>query len=560
MHHTCSRPLLALCLALLVGCTPSSAPDTGSAAFTVTSPPLLADAIARVTVTALAPDLAPVTRQLTLTGDVWSGQIDGLPLGPPHTFLAQGFDASGTLTMQRERADISLEADHPTPIALTLQPLTPRPPAFTSDNPVSLVARPGQALVLNATAQDVQDSPLTFAWSAALGTLGTPSHGATTSRVTWTAPACVPSDTRPLVSVRVTNGHALTAQHDIVMTDLPDCAPPSGWAATGGMAQAREGHTATLLADGRVLVVGGDSGAASPLATAELYDPATGTWSPTGRMHEARTLHPATRLTDGRVLVTGGHDTGARRLLATAELYDPATGTWSPTAAMSAVRLLHTATPLPDGRVLVTGMPGDLGIGPSAELYDPATGTWSPTANMTAPRYDHGAVLLPDGKVLVAGGTRDAASPLASAELYDPASNTWSPVASMAVPRYRAPATLLPGGRVLLSGGHLDSGPDAEVYDPAANTWSATGRTTGYRMQHRAVALSDGQVLEVAGTVTADAVSAERYDPGTGTWRAVPMGQSRGRPAVARLADGRVLVTGGTASGAYLSSAELYTP
>ncbi|MBM7112174.1 kelch repeat-containing protein [Archangium primigenium] len=94
----------------------------------------------------------------------------------------------------------------------------------------------------------------------------------------------------------------------------------------------------------------------------------------------------------------------------------------------------------------------------------------------------------------------------------------------------------------------------------ATNTWSATGRTTGSRMQHRAVALSDGQVLEVAGTRTPDAVSAERYDPGTGTWRAVPMNQSRGRPAVARLADGRVLVVGGTASGAYLSSAELYTP
>ncbi|WP_395845218.1 Kelch repeat-containing protein [Cystobacter fuscus] len=96
---------------------------------------------------------------------------------------------------------------------------------------------------------------------------------------------------------------------------------------TASMGSVRTEHAATLLADGRVLVVGG-TGPSGELVTAEVYDPATHTWSATGSLAVLRRHHTATLLNDGRVLVVGG--TGSSGNVALAELYDPATGTWSP--------------------------------------------------------------------------------------------------------------------------------------------------------------------------------------------------------------------------------------
>ncbi len=125
-------------------------------------------------------------------------------------------------------------------------------------------------------------------------------------------------------------------------------APPvsaTGWSATGNMTDFRTGHTATLLNDGRVLVVGGPG--------AELYNPTTGTWSVTGSMTTPRAWHTATRLADGRVLVAGGD--GAPSSVSSAEIYDPATGTWSVTGSLARGRRDHTATVLTSGQVLVAG-------------------------------------------------------------------------------------------------------------------------------------------------------------------------------------------------------------
>ena len=108
----------------------------------------------------------------------------------------------------------------------------------------------------------------------------------------------------------------------------------------------RNQHTATLLANGKVLVAGGGDN----LATAELYDPATGTWTFTGSLNAGRGAHTAALLSDGKVLVAGGGDN-----LATAELYDPATGTWTFTGSLNAGRYLHTSTLLTNGRVLIAG-------------------------------------------------------------------------------------------------------------------------------------------------------------------------------------------------------------
>jgi N-acetylneuraminic acid mutarotase len=138
------------------------------------------------------------------------------------------------------------------------------------------------------------------------------------------------------------------------------------------MATQREGHAATLLPSGKVLVAGTFTGSihAQELSkSAELYDPATGTWSATGSMSIPRTGHTLTLLPTGKVLVAGG---------SVSELYDPDTGQWTKTGVMLLARGQHTATLLPTGKVLVVGG-YDHGPLASAELYDPATGEWHPT-------------------------------------------------------------------------------------------------------------------------------------------------------------------------------------
>ena len=110
-------------------------------------------------------------------------------------------------------------------------------------------------------------------------------------------------------------------------------------------------------------------------------------WRYTGSMSTARWLHTATLLPDGKVLVAGGQEASSEAAIATAELYDPATGTWNSTGSMNEARWSPTATLLPDGKVLVAG--GGLRVAvvtASAELYDPATGTWSYTGSMNEAR------------------------------------------------------------------------------------------------------------------------------------------------------------------------------
>ncbi len=247
--------------------------------------------------------------------------------------------------------------------------------------------------------------------------------------------------------------------------------PASGtWTATGSLATARGEHTATLLPNGKVLVAGGahvDPGYGGfALPSAEVYDPASGTWTATGSLATARDQHTATLLPNGKVLVVGGEDFvyGFGSILASAELYDSARGTWTSTGSLATARYGHTATLLPDGKVLVTGGSGSSVLA-SAELYDPASGTWTATGSLGAARFDHTATLLPSDKVLVAGGVNSSGF-LVSAELYDPASGTWTATGSLAAARDGHTATLLPNSNVLVAGGRNSSGAlaSAELY------------------------------------------------------------------------------------------------
>jgi hypothetical protein len=236
------------------------------------------------------------------------------------------------------------------------------------------------------------------------------------------------------------------------------------------MAHARAGHTATLLRDGGVLIVGDYDRSFDSHASAELYDPTTGQFVPTGSPVNLRYGHTATLLQDGRVLLVGGSGTGAYNdpTPASAELYDPTTGKFILTGSMTVRRWSgHTATLLKDGRVLIEG--GNASAVQevplaSAELYDPKTGRFSTTGSMAVARDTQSATLLLDGRVLVVGGDDH------TAELYAPKTGQFGETGSTLVSRGGETATLLLDGRVLIAGGWDQVGQSrsesAELYQP----------------------------------------------------------------------------------------------
>jgi hypothetical protein len=174
------------------------------------------------------------------------------------------------------------------------------------------------------------------------------------------------------------------------------------------------GHTATLLQDGRVLIVGGFN-------PAEIYDPMHNLFAPTGDLTYPRGGHTATLLQDGRVLIAGGINFGPAIVeIPQAELYDPISGIFSPTGDLIVPRGNHRATLLANGQVLLVGGTTGSNILASVELYEPATGAFSLAGNMTMPRAAHVQIRLDSGDVLVAGGVDGSNTITSTAELYHP--------------------------------------------------------------------------------------------------------------------------------------------
>jgi hypothetical protein len=379
-------------------------------------------------------------------------------------------------------------------------------------------------------------------------------------------PLSAPTDT-PEASTAVTASPALSSSPQL----------PTG--------AGRTRHTATLLEDGRVLVLGGMRGA-EPIpvtaeefriwASADLYDPATGKLAATGSMTAPRWKESATLLPDGKVLVAGGiNGTGVLR---SAELYDPQTGKFSRTGQMTVARLDDMATLLPSGLVLLVG--GDVHEQrSSAELYDPQTGRFARTGTMTLTTKVDTATLLANGSVLVTGSCPGSASGTyrPSAEIYDPETGKFRLAGSMSVARLGGTATLLLGGKVLVAGGYSPDvapypGPigSAELYDPVKDSFTLLEMTVP-RDRFTATRLPDGRVLLAGGysgshqdpyVITS---TAELYDPATGAF--APTGQmtiGRGNQTATLLANGRVLMVGGEDNiGGILtslSSTEIYDP
>ena len=339
---------------------------------------------------------------------------------------------------------------------------------------------------------------------------------------------------------------------------------------SGSLAGVRAEHTATLLNDGHVLVVGGGKGpdlidGFDVVPGAELFDPVTGSFAPAGiSWHD---YHTATLLQSGQVLIAGG-ESSAFVLTTTADLYDPANRGFHQTGNMAFGREYHTATLLKDGRVLIAGGEWTNGIEweslPFAEIYDPATGAFSVTGSLNEARFAHTATLLPDGRVLITGGFSNSANNIASAEIYDPATGSFTYTGSMAVPRSSHTATQLLNGQVLIAGGS-DSA-TSEVYNPATNSFQSVGSMTTARSSHTATALADGTVLIAGGgwSFPSSPASAEIYDPASGMFsRTADMNSGRFMHTATLLSDGSVIVIGGASTPDdmhlnFINAAEVY--
>jgi hypothetical protein len=281
--------------------------------------------------------------------------------------------------------------------------------------------------------------------------------------------------------------------------------------AAGTLPSIRTGFTATLLQDGRVLIAGGYVvGTNTGTTAAYLYDPDTGRFSPTGSLKTGRFVHSATLLADGRVLIAGGVASpvagqGSSVDLASAELFDPRTGTFSSTGSLSTVRQGAAVTLLPNGKVLFaggnngSGYTGDLS---SAELYDPTTGSFNQTGSMVE-GWGETAVVLKDGRVLVLGEIRNlpiGATPITrpTAEIYDPATGKFSVTGAFPAPagvgwQWSLETARLPDGRVFVLVGST-----AQLYEPSTGTFAPTVSPT-VRSEPAVVLLQDGTVLIAGG-------------------------------------------------------------
>jgi hypothetical protein len=351
-------------------------------------------------------------------------------------------------------------------------------------------------------------SDTTVIWTIQEG----PSGGSVTNSGLYTAPGVV--GTYHVVAT----SHADNSQSATATVVVP------GFMTTG-LLISRVGDTATVLPGGKVLYAGGriPDGNNTRLDTAELYDPGTDSSIFTPNMTTARSSHTATLLPNGKVLLVGG-DTMPSGQTASAELFDPLSGTFAATGSMSAPRSGHTATLLSNGKVLIAGgvnCPITCSTYSSAELYDPSTGTFSPTGNLTVPRNGHTATLLTSGRVLIAGGTTDGTNAIVNAELYDPSTGQFIQTSAMVNPRQFFTATLLNSGRVLFAGGLVGGAvtSTAEIYDPSPGTFSQTGSLNTQRDFHTATLLPSGKVLIARGISTYTlAATAELFDPVLGTF------------------------------------------
>jgi hypothetical protein len=268
--------------------------------------------------------------------------------------------------------------------------------------------------------------------------------------------------------------------------------PGRGFVPGPPMVHPRSSHTATLLPDGRVLIVGGwAKEGTAPLIEAEVFDPATSSFRAAGILQGGALLLP-----DGRVFVFGGGN-GPRDPAGRVEIFDPASGVHASARDIPEARFAAAAIVLPDGDILITGGEDRRQHAlASTAIYDPRRGVWRPGPAMSTPRFKHAITMLDTNRVLVLGGTTDDTRLLASTEILDLASNTFGPGPEMTTPRYKFPDAVArtTTGRLVVAG---ETHVDVLAVDNRA--FNAINTATVARRFPTATALRDGSVLIVGG-------------------------------------------------------------
>ena len=321
----------------------------------------------------------------------------------------------------------------------------------------------------------------------------------------------------------------------------------------------RQSHSATLLADGRLLVVGGWSGSAAARQS-WIYDPLRNGWIQANDLPGSHLLHTATLLTDGRVLVAGGRATLAGAALASTAIFDPSDGSWLAGGDLVEARLAHgaalIATGVEAGKVLVFG-----GVAAEAsatvEIFDPATSssTLLSGVTLTTARSGPGVGLLAQGRILIAGGAGQD-----TADIFDPTTLAVAAAGNkMSAIRQRPSVVVLSDGSVLVANGNSET-TSADLFDPSTDTFSPTlGPTLSARASNAFARSATGEALLIGGSDGAVLASVERYDPNTGLFsEATPLTIGLAALTATRLGDGRLLLVGGQDRAGFISGTSLF--
>jgi hypothetical protein len=326
------------------------------------------------------------------------------------------------------------------------------------------------------------------------------------------------------------------------------------WRFTGSMGHERFVFQMVPLQTGKVLAIGGWDQNLNAESSCELYDPATESWSATGSLHIGRAEARAIRLPDGRVVLLGG-ETGSAysypQQTTQVEIYDPSTGSWSLAGSLQVARQNTAAALLHDGTVLmIDGLVGVSGT-TSCEIYDPLTETSHLVASTAVARNYHDAITLLDGKVLVSGGRDGGAGSnyFNVAEIYDPATDSWTATGAMAQARVKGVIAQFSDSIVIVAGGRNSansSAPGSEILDGSGSwgstsplhkpcTWSANVLLPHNRLLMTGGAV-DGDWFSSTGTENILTSTCEWYDKYTATWFYAPqMNKTRQKHEIAYL-------------------------
>jgi uncharacterized repeat protein (TIGR01451 family) len=481
-----------------------------------------------------------------LSLDPKTGVITGTPTATSAT-------ASYTVTATNNGGS----ATGPVSITVLAQPLI-------TSQPQSRTANIGDTPTFRAEVQG--SSALTFQWTKN----GTAISGA--NATSYTAPSVTAADDQASFVLQVTDAHGgSTSSKPAILTVIQNIvvAGPS-------MISSRVNHSATLLPDGRVLLVGGsggmDASSTPAYATAELFDPATNTFSPTA--NNPTTNHSyslATLLGNGQVLIAGGNDplTGGNGNKA-CDLFDPTTNTFSAAAPTNEIRYLFTFVTLPDGDALALGGNGPDGAGSAdAEEYDVASNTWTVLPNTMATTFILAqSTVLPNGDVITEGGGYSSTA----VSGFRPSTGAFSVLTPLAQARQGGVATLLADATILVAGGQTQGTPatlsEAEIFDPYTNNGNGSSTPVGSMSTDRyyfatAVPLPFGRAAIIGGLSQSQNNTPvgpiDVYDPVSKTF-STPFSLATGRSGHTStvLSNGKVLVTGGSdAASAPLSSTEV---